>query len=301
MHWHILGAGSIGCLWASYLARAGAEVTLLLRDRETLSLFEQRGLGLEVDSGIFFPEVAASCVDDLEGEIDRLLVTTKSFDTLAAVASVEARLSPGSSIWLLQNGVGVQPRIAESYPRQAVIAGVTTDGAYRREPFRIVHAGRGKTRFGLLSTAQAASPERLQNGLDGMGLAVEWVDDIWPLIWHKLAINCCINAPTALGKCRNGELLESEESLQLIRGLVAEIQQVMAVADLGFSFPDLYAEVLDVIEATAGNYSSMCQDVSAGRRTEVESINGFVCARGQSLGVATPLNRALVDGILAQR
>ena len=80
----------------------------------------------------------------------------------------------------------------------------------------------------------------------------------------------------------------------------AEVQkQVMAAVEFGFSFPDLYAEVLGVIEATANNYSSMCQDFVAGRRTEIESINGYICARGEEAGIATPLNRALVDAVLA--
>ena len=299
MHWHILGAGSIGCLWASHLARAGAGVTLLLRNRETLNRFEQRGLSLEADAEIFYPPVEARGLDEFSGDIDRLLVTTKSFDTMRALSPVENRLSANASIWLLQNGIGAQQQIAEGYPEHAVIAGVTTDGAYRPEEFRAVHAGRGKTRFGLVSTAPETGLAGLQAGLEGIELAVEWVDDIWPPIWHKMAINCCINAPTALARCRNGELLQSEESLQQIRGLVTEIQQVMVAAEVGFSFPDLYTEVLDVIGATAENYSSMYQDVVAGRRTEIESINGYVCARGEEVGVATPLNRALVDAVLA--
>ena len=131
------------------------------------------------------------------------------------------------------------------------------------------------------------------------GLKAEWVDDIWRPLWHKLAVNCCINALSAIRQCRNGELLGFEEAMATIRGLAAEVRQVIAAAGLGFDFPQLFDEVVEVIKSTADNYSSMYQDASRGRETEIDSINGYICARGTELGVATPLNRALVDAIRA--
>ena len=226
-------------------------------------------------------------------------MTTKSFATLDALERVQRWFSPSTVIVLLQNGIGMQQQVVESYPGLAVIAGVTTDGAYRRGPFQVVHAGRGKTRFGAIAATPPARVEQLRRCFAEMSLEVEWVDDIWPSIWHKVAINCCINAPTALAQCRNGALLERDESRQQIEGLVREIQQVMQAAGCEFAFPDLYREVLDVIAATAGNYSSMCEDLRAGRRTEIDYINGFICALGDQHGVDTPLNRALVNAILS--
>ena len=75
----------------------------------------------------------------------------------------------------------------------------------------------------------------------------------------------------------------------------------MQAAKLDISIPDMYQHVVDVIKATAGNYSSMCQDVRQGRQTEIEYINGFICEQGDRLGVPAPMNRALVDAILAMR
>jgi 2-dehydropantoate 2-reductase len=39
----------------------------------------------------------------------------------------------------------------------------------------------------------------------------------------------------------------------------------------------------------------MLQDVMRGRRTEVEYLNGYVAAEGRRLGVAAPLNAAVVE------
>ena len=43
MTWHILGAGSLGSLWAARLARAGLPVRLILRNRQRLEAYRQTG------------------------------------------------------------------------------------------------------------------------------------------------------------------------------------------------------------------------------------------------------------------
>ena len=189
--------------------------------------------------------------------------------------------------------------MAAGYPDCAVVAGTTTEGAYRRAPFHVVHAGQGQTRFGAVNRVPAASIETLRRSLAQTGFDASWVDDIWPAIWHKVAVNCCINALSAVRRCRNGELLDSAEAMATMRGLAAEVEQVMAAIGLGFSFPRLFDDVVAVIETTADNYSSMCQDLSRGHRTEIDYINGYICARGDECGVATPLNLQLLQEIRA--
>ena len=299
MRWHVLGAGSIGGLWASRMALAGFPVTLLLKDRADLDRFVSTPLALESDGSIERPPVDAEVVTDFNGELEWLLVATKTYATLDALAAIESSLRTATRILLLQNGIGLQQRVAELYPECEIIAGITTDGAWRREPFHVVFAGRGETRFGAVNRVSPRTIDTLCQCLERLALQAEWVDDIWRPLWHKVAVNCCINALSAIRRCRNGELLESDEAMAMIRGLAAEVQRVMSADALGFTFPRLFDEVVEVIETTAGNYSSMYQDVNRGRETEIDCINGYICARGDELGIATPLNRALVDAIRA--
>lgn len=293
----MLGAGSIGGLWAAHLANAGFPVTLILKDDYALGVYQRTPLTLQDENGLGFPRIEAELTTGTE-PIDWLLVSTKSFATLHAMEAIKHRISAGCRILLLQNGIGIQWKVEQIFPRAHVVAGVTTEAAYRRGRFQVIHAGRGHTRFGAVSTIPSAVVDDWRRLCRSIGLSAEWVDDIWPVLWHKVSVNCCINALTALRQCRNGELLESADLRRQIRGLVAEIQQVMRVGELGFSFPNLYDEVCEIIAATSQNYSSMCQDVERGRPTEIEHINGFICAQGKLTGVDTPLNRALVDALL---
>lgn len=299
MKWHILGVGAIGGLWATRLALAGYPVELMLKNRDALRAFEDSPLQLETQTRRIKPEVEALALPELDTAIDWLLVTTKSFATLDALAAAERHFAPRCHILLLQNGLGMHQRVVERYPQASIIAGVTTDGARRRGRFHVVEAGRGRTHFGPLSPVPRRSLERLQACFARIDIDIEWVADIQPWLWRKLAINCCINALSARRQCRNGELLEHEFCRRQMRGLAAEVRQVLRASGLGFSLPNLYPEVCAVLQATADNYSSMCLDVKHGRRTEVEQINGFICAEGERLGVPTPLNRAQLEAILA--
>ena len=297
MKWHILGAGSIGGMWAAYLAQAGYEVTLLLKDQNAVTQFCRSPLRLETGSEVLLADVNASVASQCEQEIEWLLVTTKSFSTLDALETVENYLAPNCTIVLLQNGMGSHQSIVDRYSNASVVAGVTTDGAYRRNAFDIIHASNGKTRFGSISPSRQCRLEDLKRCIDQLPLEINFDHDIWPAIWEKLAINCCINPLTALQQCRNGELLNNADNLDQIRTLVVEIQDVMQAINLGFTFPDLYDRVITVIEATAENYSSMYADVQAQRRTEIEQINGFICQQGDKFDIETPGNRALLEAI----
>lgn len=299
MKWHILGVGSIGGLWASHLALAGQRVTLLLKDSDTLRQYQTSPLQLETSAGFDHPRLDVTTVGDLTDRIDCLLVTTKSFSTLQALSSVEQHFTDETNILLLQNGMGFQQQVLQRYPQLAVIGGITTEGAYRRNRFHVVHAGKGISRFGALSLLSEQTIDRFRTCFDSLSLAVEWVDDIHSMMWHKLAINACINALTAIHRCRNGELLVGEETRQAIAKLAAETEQVMRAVGIELPAPTLLSQVFEIIKATSDNYSSMYQDVAHGRKTEIEHINGFICKQGEMLGIETPLNRALVEAVLA--
>lgn len=294
MSWSILGAGAIGCLWAASLQQAGKPVTLILRNAARLAAFEARG-GIRVvrDGRESFCPVAAELATATR-PIKRLLVCTKAYDTTTALEPLLPRLAPDARVLILQNGLGNQQQAARLVGAERLLVGSTTDGAWLRAPFEVVHAGAGETAIGTLD----GHDEPLLHVLPAR-FALRLRDDpeIGTTLWRKLAVNCAINPLTAVYGCRNGELAERPDYRQALGALCAEIEQVALAQDIVLFEGPLSEQALRVARATAANYSSMLQDIRHGRRTEIEQITGYLCAEAERLGIATPRNRELLDRI----
>ena len=283
-HWHVLGAGAIGCLFATTLQRSGLPVTLLLRERHG-------EVPVQVDDGdgrgpLFFPSSRPADA----GHIGHLLVTTKAYDVYSAVTSVAHRLDENSQVLLLTNGLGYSDELRRALPAIDHYLGSTTEGAYRLAPLHIHHAGRGHTRIGKPG---GGSPP---DWFESWSRAVQpgsWDEDILGTLWLKLAINCAINPLTALHRCRNGELARPPLAAQVL-ALCAEIAPVCAAAGFPITPAALHQQVREVIAATAANRSSMLQDVLAGRPTECDYITGYLLAAARQHGIDAPRNEELL-------
>jgi 2-dehydropantoate 2-reductase len=118
-------------------------------------------------------------------------------------------------------------------------------------------------------------------------------DDVAGLLWGKLVVNVGINPFTGLLQVRNGELLEHDETRELMKMAVDEAVLVAKAASVSLPFPDPLAKVQEVAKLTGKNKSSMYQDVAAGKRTEIDFICGAIVREGERLGIPTPVNRVL--------
>ncbi|WAH59794.1 putative 2-dehydropantoate 2-reductase [Pseudomonas silvicola] len=270
--WHVLGAGSLGTLWACRLARAGLPVTLLLRDAERLRQYRAVG-GLtlvEQEHSRLYP-LAAETVDGT-APIQRLLVACKAYDAEQVVSHLAPRLGPDTEVILLQNGLGSQDAVAAKIPHARCIFASSTEGAFRSADWQVTFAGHGFTWLG--DPARPTEPDWLGD-LNASGIPHQWSVDILTRLWRKLALNCAINPLTVLHDCRNGELQQHPAQ---VATLCAELGELLEHCGQPEAAVDLHDEVQRVIHATAANYSSMHQDVRQGRRTEISYLLGYACA-----------------------
>jgi len=206
---------------------------------------------------------------------------------------------------ILTRAPGVRREVSESiFPdpktRPAYWAGVCSAGVYSEGPFSIVHAGRGPLVFGALEdqTTTRAPPDggSMAAQLSGVGMLETQLVSSQKIIQAqltKLVANAIINPLTALFNCRNGEILRIDAAREMIDPLVREAGAIIRAlpsfqdeAEIRASFADdkLRSFVDRVATATAGNTSSMLQDVRAGRRTEIDYINAYLVRKGEELG-----------------
>ncbi|KTC63431.1 2-dehydropantoate 2-reductase [Pseudomonas fluorescens ABAC62] len=296
--WHILGAGSLGTLWATRLARAGIPVRLILRDEARLASY-QSGKGLTlVERGIEHTYPVIGETPDSPGPIHRLLVACKAYDAQSAVAQLQQRLVPNAELILLQNGLGSQDAVATHLPQSRCIFASSTEGAFRDGDWRVVFAGHGYTWLG--ETSHPTPPLWLDD-LRVAGIPHEWSVDILARLWRKLALNCAINPLTVLYQCRNGQLQDHRCEVATLCAELGELLECCGQPDAAL---DLHHEVERVIQATAANYSSMYQDVANKRRTEISYLLGYACqaaARHQlNLPHLQQLQVRLIDALVAR-
>ena len=272
MTWHVLGAGSLGTLWACRLIEAGLPVRLILRSPGQLAAYRVAGGLTLVRHGIAEGFAVPGQTADSDEPIERLILACKAYDAERAISQLAHRLGPGAQVVMLQNGLGSQATVAARVPQARCIAASSTEGAFRHAPWQVTFAGHGFTWLG--DPVDPLPPAWLKD-LHAAGIAHEWTPDILTRLWRKLALNCAINPLTVLYDCRNGELQAHHCE---VATLCAELAELLEHCGQPNAAQALQPEVERVIQATAANYSSMHQDVSRGQRTEISFLLGYAIA-----------------------
>ena len=143
--------------------------------------------------------------------------------------------------------------------------------------------------------ASLAGGHRLQQSWSELarkaGIQAFLSNDIDNRIYHKLLVNAVINPLTALLGVRNGELPSHPQGAALMLALHRETISVLQRVGMRAEGTE-WERLLGICSRTALNRSSMLADIEAGRRSEIDSINGAVAALAERHGLEAPLNRA---------
>ncbi|GAB1316766.1 2-dehydropantoate 2-reductase (Ketopantoate reductase) (KPA reductase) (KPR) [Madurella fahalii] len=320
---HILGIGNLGKYVAHTLMkqnpRSLAPITLLFHRKRLLADWNNGGRVIQcithgkVDRrGGFKIEVLPN--SDMDGSLDEgvttpiknLIVATKSYATTSALNLIKHRLNEESNVLFLQNGMGIMEEVSEHiFPdprtRPRYWAGVYSTGSiHSTAPFHVVHAGRGSLLVGLVGDSNGPShPDAvpsnhmLQQLLDDDILGTELVspEKIKRAQLRKLVVSSIIDPLTVLFNCTNGEVFNSKPRMALLRLLVRETGRIVRglLGDLSdedwqvFSGNPLRELVVSVSAKTSQSTSSMLQDARAGRRTEIDYINGYLTTQADRL------------------
>lgn len=300
VHYDIIGPGALGLLWAARLAplcqvslwgRQGAvDASFVLVESGTPPRSVVISRPMVVNTG-FTPGV--------------VLVMTKSHDALPAIRHTLNRWDRApQALVLFQNGIDSQESIVRQFPNVPVIAATTTEGANRRPDGTLAHGGKGLTRLGLLnppgSKAAIAGTQLLSvliADFSSSGFDTREETDIRAALWDKLLINAGINPFTVLLDKANGGLPGDSFFENHIGPLSQELSSVSLARGYGHTAEAIEAQVRHVLQTTASNVSSMLQDARAGRRTEIDFINGSVVALGRLHATPVPINRMLWQAV----
>jgi 2-dehydropantoate 2-reductase len=281
----VMGAGAVGCYYGAMLGRAGHEVTLVARPA-LVEAVSARGLFLETKA--FQEHIGVGASADASGVRDAQLIlfSVKSMDTESAGAAMAPHLERGAAILCLQNGVDNAERLAAALGREVIGAAVYVASEIAG-PGHVRHHGRGE----LVIGASEASSE-IARAFQAAGVPVQVSDNIAGVLWAKLIVNCAYNALSALAQLPYGRLVRGEGIPRVMRDVVDECLAVAKAA--GVRVPDdMHETTARIAQTMAGQYSSTAQDLSKGKPTEIDHLNGLVVRKGEAFGIPTPVNRIL--------
>jgi len=220
------------------------------------------------------------------------LFCVKTTDTAATARALAPLLRKNSLVVSLQNGVDNAEQIQTASGLHALAAAVYV-AASVPSPGTVKHVGRGDLVVGPKNVAT----ERIAALFERAAVPCKISDHLRTELWTKLVWNCGLNAVSALGKATYGDIIANEDARQLVEGAVFEVISVAKAAGVHMPlFDDPKAAMTGgykIAQAMAATRSSTAQDMIRGKKTEIDSLNGFIVRKGRELGVPTPINHAL--------
>jgi 2-dehydropantoate 2-reductase len=290
----VVGAGALGSLFAGLLSER-EEVCVKTDWAEQADAIRARGIEIRGSGDgvrVAHPPVALEPAE-IPWVPDVVLVCVKVYDTAARLGELVDRIG-SAPVVTIQNGLAQLEIIAGVVGADRMCAAPTYQAATKLRPGVIRHSANGETVF----WADGELPEgarSLSEAMERAGMPVRIGDDGRRASWEKLIVTAGLNALAAVLHVPVGGLAQSATAKQFALRAAEEARRVAELEGVVFA-PEEIAEAVDrVTGKTAKNYSSMLQDVLAGRPTEVEFVNGFVAQESRRHGVAAPLNEALRD------
>ncbi|MCY9513573.1 ketopantoate reductase family protein [Paenibacillus apiarius] len=316
MHIDIIGAGSLGMLYAARLQAGRSKrsmgderlvgVRLWTRTAEQARVIQANGIRytdhqgqtLHVSGVEAYPlEEASSILHEAEEKVRLIWLFVKQTHIQPMLLDSLRKLPRAADAALIcfQNGVGHVEALSGAWPAEAMGLAVTTEAARRQSWYEVVHTGMGSTWIGPAMPSNNKKHLPLdflslptKNLLENAGFQAFVSNNIEEMIYQKLLVNAVVNPLTALLRVKNGQLLATGERISLMKDLFHEVVAVYRAAQLKVDVEADWERVVTICRNTANNTSSMLQDILEGRQTECDAITGAIIKLGAAHQVDTP-------------
>jgi 2-dehydropantoate 2-reductase len=293
----VMGAGAVGSYFGGMLARAGVPVTMIARGAYVEAVRHNK---LFLDTVTFQERVAVEVSSEPSAVRDAnvVLFCVKGQDNEEAARAIAPHLAAGTIVVSLQNGVDNVERIRAAAGLDALPA-VVYVAAAMPEPGHLKHSGRGDLVVGEFAGRSAGAviqpprTEQIAALFASADVPCKISTDILADMWLKFITNCGANAISAIAQATYGEIAQYGASRDLMSRVVEECIAVGRAAGVHTPGPGFTEKWLTALGKLSAAFSSTAQDLARGKRTEIESLNGYIVRRGAELGVATPNNFAL--------
>jgi 2-dehydropantoate 2-reductase len=287
----IMGTGGTGGFFGGLLARAGEEVTFIARGAH-LEAIRKNGLAVKsVLAGDFTIPAKATSDPGEMGPVDLVLFCVKAYDNAAAVERIRPLIGPETVVLSVQNGVDNAEKIAKVIGAEHVVGCVAYISSTIESPGVIAQtAGPGRIIIGEMEGGASERTESIQKTLQNAGITAEVHPNIKAALWQKFVTICGANGITSLTRLPMGEILGCEETRNLLKGTMEEVEAVARAE--GANLPQGCVDQFMAFFASLAPSmrGSMYYDLAADRPLELDVLNGAVVRLAKEHGIPTPIN-----------
>lgn len=309
----IYGAGSLGTILGAYMTAKGEDIDLINRNKAHVEALRENGATI-TGTVSFNQKVKVLFPEEMEGLYDIIFLMTKQQANAEVVTRLKDFLAPDGVIVTLQNGLP-EPGIAEIVGEERVLGCTVAWGATMTSPgvSELTSSPDSLTfSLGSISGKKVPHMDEVKRLLELMG-PVEVDPNFIGTRWSKLLINASFSGMSAVLGCTFGEAAADRRSRKVVQQLIKECIDVCAAGGIRIE-PVQGKDIVKLLDyhgpvkKAISNFiipiairkharlkASMLQDIEKGKKTEVDAINGAVCAFGRKVGCPTPANDTVTD------
>jgi 2-dehydropantoate 2-reductase len=297
----VVGAGAMGSVYAGLLGAAGHEVWAIDTWREHVDAIREGGLRVEGASGDRVAPIHATTDAAEAGEAELVILATKAMDVEAAAEAARPLVGPQTLVLSIQNGLGGPDIAARVLGEDRVAVGVAAGfGASIVRPGHAHHHGLELIRLGERRGPVTPRVESAAQVWRDAGFSVRTFDDVERLVWEKLVCNVAFSGPCTVLGLTIREAMDEPHAWWVAARCAEEAYTVGRAAGVAFEFDDPVAYVRDFGLKIPGAKPSMLLDLEAGRRLEIDFINGAIPRVGADVGVPAPVNETVTALVKAR-
>ncbi|MCH7761610.1 ketopantoate reductase family protein [candidate division TA06 bacterium] len=321
----IYGAGAVGSFFGGFLAKAGHRVSLLGRPWH-LDRVREKGLQMTGSMGEYHIRDFSlyTRVEEIQELPELILLTVKPKDTETCAKEMSKFLkssfpslvkgekkgdsalrTPNSAFGMppilsIQNGLGNLEILSQYFSTSQLLAGRLITSVSISPGVVTVGASADDLLIGEVSQEKGIKRAKGIAALfTGCGIQSRAVRDIQKYLWSKMVFNTSLNGLASILEVTYGELLQSEETKEIIQKTVSEVYQVAKKKGIALE-PKTVRSHLQLLFTklmpTFNNHRpSMLLAIEAGKKTDIDFLNGAISRFGMEEGVGTPINDAIAQ------
>lgn len=287
----VIGTGALGGFYGAKLQQSGQEVHFLLR--RDYEYVKQHGLLIEsVDGDFCLPTVNAYCDAHSMPSCDVVIVALKTTQNAQLAELLPPLLGPSGVVLTLQNGLGIEPEIAQIVGPDRVMGGLCFICSNKVGPGHIRHLDYRKIALGdyaegYVQTGVTTRQRQIARDFEQAGIPIDCEADLFLARWKKLVWNIPFNGLSVVLSASTDEMMENPDSRQLALALMQEVVAAAAQCDRTIP-PEFVRTMVEHTEQMKPYRTSMKIDYDERRPLEVEAIVGNPLRIAQAKGAHLP-------------